>query len=93
MFVAAAVAALYLSMSCVAFAAVGRDKAAASAHLHRISENNLHLLSLAGGWPGALLAYHLFRHKTRKKSFQFEFRTTVVINSMLLFSGACYLFV
>jgi uncharacterized membrane protein YsdA (DUF1294 family) len=34
-----------------------------------VSENTLHLLELVGGWPGALLAMKLFRHKTRKLSF------------------------
>jgi uncharacterized membrane protein YsdA (DUF1294 family) len=30
----------------------------------------LHLLSLAGGWPGALVAQRAFRHKTQKLSFK-----------------------
>jgi len=40
----------------------------------------LHLLSLLGGWPGALIGQGLFRHKTSKQSFQFMFWLTVAIN-------------
>ena len=34
-----------------------------------ISESDLLGLALIGGSPGALLARHLFRHKTRKQPF------------------------
>ena len=44
-------------------------------------ENTLHLLSLAGGWPGALVAQHKLRHKSRKQSFRLVFRATVVLNT------------
>jgi uncharacterized membrane protein YsdA (DUF1294 family) len=36
----------------------------------RISEKTLHTLSLLGGFPGALLAMHLVRHKTHKPLFR-----------------------
>lgn len=35
---------------------------------------------LAGGWPGALVAQELLRHKTRKREFRVVFRATVVLN-------------
>ncbi|MCG4455315.1 DUF1294 domain-containing protein [Pseudomonas sp. MMS21-TM103] len=43
----------------------------------RIPENSLHLVELLGGWPGALLAQKIFRHKTRKASDQLLIWTIV----------------
>jgi uncharacterized membrane protein YsdA (DUF1294 family) len=37
-------------------------------------------LGLACGWPGALLAQQLLRHKTAKGSFVATFWGTVVVN-------------
>lgn len=39
----------------------------------RIPEKGLHAIELLGGWPGALLAQQVFRHKTRKLSYQLWF--------------------
>lgn len=46
-----------------------QDKQRAIASMRRIPEINLLVLALIGGTPGALLARHLFRHKTRKQPF------------------------
>ena len=73
-------AALYGAASGLAFLAYGLDKSAARADRWRIPERTLHLFGLAGGWPGALVAQQLLRHKSRKASFQLAFWTTVVIN-------------
>ncbi|HTD04233.1 DUF1294 domain-containing protein [Undibacterium sp.] len=56
------------------------DKSAAQHHRWRISENTLHLVSLIGGWPGALLAQSMLHHKNRKTAFQIVFWLTVVVN-------------
>lgn len=66
--------------SIVAFVAYAVDKARASRNAWRIPEANLHLIALCGGWPGALAAQHLLRHKNRKQEFQVTFWGTVVLN-------------
>jgi len=76
---------IYLVTSSLAFAAYGIDKAAAIGGGWRIPEAFLHLLGLAGGWPGALVAQRLFRHKSRKVSFQVAFWVVAALNSMTAF--------
>ena len=71
---------MYGIVSTVAFFAYALDKNAAQNGRWRISEGLLHLLSLAGGWPGAILAQQTFRHKTKKASFRFVFWITVLLN-------------
>jgi uncharacterized membrane protein YsdA (DUF1294 family) len=56
----------YGSVSLVAFLLYWSDKRKARADAWRTPENVLHAVELAGGWPGALLAQQVFRHKTRK---------------------------
>jgi uncharacterized membrane protein YsdA (DUF1294 family) len=38
------------------------------------------MLGLIGGWPGAIVAQQLLRHKTSKRSFRIAFWVTVVLN-------------
>ena len=71
---------LYLAASSVTFAVYALDKSAARKGAWRKSENTLHLLALAGGWPGALIAQSRLRHKSKKQSFQVVFWATVVLN-------------
>ena len=66
--------------SLIAFAGYGFDKWAARRSSRRVPENTLHLWSLLGGWPGALVAQRVFRHKTRKASFQIVFWVSVALN-------------
>lgn len=62
-------ATVYLVVGLVTFAAFGLDKRRAERAERRIPERTLHLLELLGGWPGALLAMQVFRHKRRKPEF------------------------
>jgi uncharacterized membrane protein YsdA (DUF1294 family) len=57
------------------------DKSAAVSGRWRTPEQTLHLFSLAGGWPGALLAQQVLRHKTSKESFIAAFWLTVLLNA------------
>ena len=75
---------LYLAASAAAFVAYGADKSAAKSGRWRTPESTLHLLALVGGWPGALIAQRVFRHKSRKASFQIVFLFTVVVNCAAL---------
>jgi uncharacterized membrane protein YsdA (DUF1294 family) len=70
----------YASLSLVLFAMYGLDKAAARRGGWRTPEATLHVVALAGGWPGALLGQRVFRHKTRKQPFGAIFWCTVVAN-------------
>lgn len=70
----------YLIMSGVTYLVYAADKAAARFGRYRTPESALHLLEIAGGWPGALLAQRRLRHKTKKRSFQVVFWLCVIVN-------------
>ncbi len=54
------------------------DKRAARTRAWRVSENQLHLMALLGGWPAAWLAQQNLRHKTSKASFRAVYWLTVL---------------
>ncbi|MBZ0331386.1 DUF1294 domain-containing protein [Halomonas sp. ANAO-440] len=72
--------AAYALLSVITFAMYGIDKAAAGKGRRRTPEATLLFAGLIGGWPGALIAQRLFRHKTRKQPFQAIFWGGVVVN-------------
>jgi uncharacterized membrane protein YsdA (DUF1294 family) len=74
--------AIYLVMSVVAFALYGHDKKQARTQGQRTPEKLLHAAELLGGWPGALVAQQVFRHKTRKVSYQSVFWLVVVVHEL-----------
>ena len=83
------VAAAYVALSVVAYGMYAADKRAAQTGAWRVPENNLHLVALLGGWPGALVAQQRLRHKTVKPEFRAVFWLTVVANVLgfvLIFS-------
>ena len=67
------VAAGYVCMSLVTFALYAIDKQRAVRGEWRLSEATLHLVELLGGWPGALVAQHVLRHKRQKTSYMLVF--------------------
>lgn len=75
-----ALAASYVGLSALTFVAFAKDKHAARHGTWRTSEGTLHLLALAGGWPGALLAQQFLRHKSMKSEFRIVFWITVILN-------------
>ena len=60
------------------------DKSAARRGRRRTPERTLLLLGLLGGWPAALVAQQLLRHKTSKRSFQLAFWATVAIDVLVI---------
>lgn len=76
----AVVLAAYILMSLVTYFVYALDKSAAKRNAWRIPENTLHLLALAGGWPGAMLAQERLRHKSVKQPFRTLFLITLVLN-------------
>ncbi|WP_339488700.1 DUF1294 domain-containing protein [Pseudomonas sp. RL_5y_Pfl2_70] len=72
----------YGLVSVLAFFLYWADKRKARAAAWRTPENILHAVELAGGWPGALIAQQVFRHKTRKVSFQVLFWGIVALHQV-----------
>ncbi|MCU7996993.1 DUF1294 domain-containing protein [Shewanella sp. SM95] len=81
------IAGMYLTLSLLTFIAYAIDKSAAKRNKWRTKESTLHLLALMGGWPGALFAQNLLRHKSVKASFRNVFWLTVVANLAVLGYG------
>jgi uncharacterized membrane protein YsdA (DUF1294 family) len=84
--------AAYGIVSVLAFFLYWSDKRKARFDHWRTPENVLHAVEFAGGWPGALLAQQVFRHKTRKVSYQLVFWFIVLMHQVFwidqLFLGA-----
>lgn len=74
----------YLLLSLLCFVVYFYDKQAAIQRRSRVAEKNLLLLSLFGGWPGALLAHKFLRHKSVKRRFLRWFFLMLVLHWLLL---------
>lgn len=70
----------YPLVSLFSFCQYWLDKRSAQNGRWRTPENSLHIAELVGGWPGALVAQQMFRHKTRKASFQLVFWAIVALH-------------
>jgi uncharacterized membrane protein YsdA (DUF1294 family)/cold shock CspA family protein len=77
------VAGLYLAASAVCFIVYAVDKSAAVKGRWRVTEGTLIFLGLAGGWPGAIVAQQVLRHKSNKASFRSAFWGSVVLNVLI----------
>lgn len=82
------VAGFYGLGSLVAFVAYGLDKRAAIAGRRRTPERTLYRYTLLGGWPGALLAMRVFRHKRRKAPFVRRVWAIVALHGALWIGAA-----
>ncbi len=74
-----------------AFIAYGVDKRAAIRGNWRVPENNLHTLEFMGGWIGAWIAQKVFRHKTKKQSFQTTFKLMILLELLAIYLLCSYL--
>lgn len=86
----------YLGLSALSLGLYAFDKSAAKRGGQRVPENTLHIFSLLGGWPGAMYAQQLLRHKSSKNSFRVIFWLTVIgnvsaLSYLLLPYGSLYL--
>ncbi|PMG35725.1 hypothetical protein BCU97_15050 [Vibrio splendidus] len=70
----------YLVTGLVTFFVYAKDKRAAINGSWRVPEKTLHILSVAGGWLGALIAQDKLHHKTQKQPFRAIYWLTVAVN-------------
>lgn len=78
-------------ISLLTFTLYKLDKRAALKNKQRIPEASLHIATLLGGWPGALIARALMRHKTKKLRFVIFFWLSIVIYFFSLYSVILWL--
>ncbi|MDR7307926.1 cold shock and DUF1294 domain-containing protein [Rhodoferax saidenbachensis] len=79
------VGAAYLVMSIVCAGFYWHDKVSARLGEWRTSEEALILMGVFCGWPGAIVAQQVLRHKTTKPSFRMMHWFTVVLNLTILY--------
>lgn len=74
----------YLVMSLVSYFTYRYDKQVAIDDIgRRVSERTMHWQEALGGWPGALVAQKVLRHKTIKPSYQTVFWLIVFAHLLL----------
>ena len=71
---------VYAVASVITFLAYAQDKRAARRGRWRTPEATLHLLELLGGFPGAMLAQRILRHKRGKLSYLIVFWLIVAVH-------------
>jgi uncharacterized membrane protein YsdA (DUF1294 family)/cold shock CspA family protein len=75
---------IFLGINGASFLLYGYDKLIAGGQSLRVPEALLHLLAAMGGTPAAFLAQVVFRHKTRKESFQCSFWVIAFFQALLV---------
>ena len=74
-----------LAVSAAAFLLCGYDKSIAGGSATRVPENVLLAAAFVGGTLGLLLGMGLFRHKTKKRSFQLYLGLVIVAQVALAY--------
>lgn len=82
---------LFVLINAATFVLYGVDKALAAAGARRIPERTLHVTAFLLGSPGALIAMNVFRHKTRKTSFQLALALLVLAQVLIVLGIVYYL--
>lgn len=75
---------VYLVASVLSALLYAWDKDSAQRGTWRVKENTLHMVDVLGGWPGAMAAQQVLRHKSSKEEFRAVFWLTVVVNCAVL---------
>lgn len=70
----------YALIGAVTYLVYAKDKQAAQQGTWRTPESTLHILSVLGGWVGAMMAQSYLRHKTKKPEFRLTYYLTVLVN-------------
>ena len=86
-FTPANIATALIAINFIAFAAFGVDKARAETGSWRIRESTLLWLALLCGTAGVYAGRSLFRHKTRKQSFNGRLFRIAVLQALALGGG------
>ncbi|MBV7435327.1 cold shock and DUF1294 domain-containing protein [Cardiobacteriaceae bacterium TAE3-ERU3] len=85
-YISAPLAIASLIISNLTYMLYSLDKQASLQHRQRIPEASLHIAAILGGWPGALIARALLRHKTKKIRFVIFFWLSIIINFAALYA-------
>lgn len=81
---------LLLIFGVISFVAMMMDKRSAEKGEWRTPEWKLHSLELLGGFLGSFTAQRIFRHKTKKISYQITFWSIVFLHIVLTVLVAYY---
>jgi uncharacterized membrane protein YsdA (DUF1294 family) len=73
-----------LGVNAASLVCMGLDKSLARPATMRIPEVLLYVLALFGGVPGIILGGNVFKHKTRKASFQFVLIMILVVQLLVM---------
>ena len=84
------IVAALLAINLLTILVYARDKHQATKGRRRLPEWVLLTMAFLGGWPAALLAMSLLRHKTRKRSFRLAFYGVVALEIALLAAAWWY---
>ncbi len=80
-----------LTINLLTFVTYGIDKYKARHKHWRVREASLLLLAALGGSPAALLAMHLFRHKTQHNKFRYGVPAILISQVLLVVLAYKYL--